>query len=252
MRMPGWIQRSPLGFGQTDERASERASDWVATLSSERASARSRAQSGRPLRTSSLLEVVRKESDETYKFNYEGHRTTFICTVERRKKRESTASYYPFGLYALSTNYANGLGTAKVELEEVNPHLRGGRVENHLGKTTPSSPNRDSNLDLPVLSSRAQHDKRFSQLRHRGGWHGREWYEHLCGRAHRIAEFFCPEVPASRKTGPVEEVRINKSKKATGNAGLGIKFKGTQNGTGNEKQVVSIEHHGFFITSEWR
>nr|CAD7577645.1 unnamed protein product [Timema californicum] len=47
-----------------------------------------------------------------------------------------------------------------VELEEVNPHLRGGIVENHLGKTTPSSPDRDSNLDLPVLSSRAQHDKR--------------------------------------------------------------------------------------------
>nr|CAD7194294.1 unnamed protein product [Timema douglasi] len=47
-----------------------------------------------------------------------------------------------------------------VELEEVNPHLREGRVENHLGKTTPSSPNRDLNLDLPVLSSRAQHDKR--------------------------------------------------------------------------------------------
>nr|CAD7395367.1 unnamed protein product [Timema poppensis] len=58
----------------------------------------------------------------------------------------------------------------KVELEEVNPHLRGGRVENHLGKTTPSSPDRDSNLDLPVLSSRAQHDKRVSQLRHRGGF----------------------------------------------------------------------------------
>nr|CAD7258070.1 unnamed protein product [Timema shepardi] len=52
-------------------------------------------------------------------------------------------------------------GIGKVELEEVNPHLRGGRVENHLGKTTPSSPDRDSNLDLPVLSSRAaQHDKR--------------------------------------------------------------------------------------------
>nr|CAD7205196.1 unnamed protein product [Timema douglasi] len=49
----------------------------------------------------------------------------------------------------------------KVELEEVNPHLRGGRVENHSGKTTPSSPDRDSNLDLPVLSSQAaQHDKR--------------------------------------------------------------------------------------------
>nr|CAD7430502.1 unnamed protein product [Timema monikensis] len=57
-----------------------------------------------------------------------------------------------------------------VELEEVNPHLRGGRVENHLGKTTSSSPDRDSNLDLPVLSSRAKHDKRVSQLRHRGGF----------------------------------------------------------------------------------
>nr|CAD7569369.1 unnamed protein product [Timema californicum] len=49
----------------------------------------------------------------------------------------------------------------------MNPHLRGGRVENHLGKTTPSSPNRDSNLNLPVLSNRVQHDKRVSQLRHR-------------------------------------------------------------------------------------
>nr|CAD7575447.1 unnamed protein product [Timema californicum] len=58
---------------------------------------------------------------------------------------------------------------AQVELEEVNPHLRGGRVENHLGKTTPSSPDRDSNLDLPVLSGRAHHDKRVNQLRHRGG-----------------------------------------------------------------------------------
>nr|CAD7257002.1 unnamed protein product [Timema shepardi] len=53
-------------------------------------------------------------------------------------------------------------GICKVELEEVNPHLRGGRVENHLGKTTPSSPDRDSNLDLPVLSNRALHDKRLA------------------------------------------------------------------------------------------
>nr|CAD7404932.1 unnamed protein product [Timema poppensis] len=55
-----------------------------------------------------------------------------------------------------------GQGMGKVELEEVNPNLRGGRVENHLGKTTHSSPDRDSNLDLPVLSSRAQHDKRVA------------------------------------------------------------------------------------------
>nr|CAD7200318.1 unnamed protein product [Timema douglasi] len=55
-------------------------------------------------------------------------------------------------------HYTKGIG--KVELQEVNPHLRGGRVENHLGKNTPSSPDRDSNFDLPVLSGRAQHDKR--------------------------------------------------------------------------------------------
>nr|CAD7575974.1 unnamed protein product [Timema californicum] len=33
-----------------------------------------------------------------------------------------------------------------------------------------SSPDRDSNFDLLVLSSRAQHDKRISQLRHRGSF----------------------------------------------------------------------------------
>nr|CAD7265721.1 unnamed protein product [Timema shepardi] len=44
----------------------------------------------------------------------------------------------------------------------------------HLGKTTPSSPDRDSNLDLPVLSSRALHDKRVNQLRHRGGQRPRQ------------------------------------------------------------------------------
>nr|CAD7433729.1 unnamed protein product [Timema monikensis] len=84
----------------------------------------------------------------------------FLLTDDKKRNKmlHSTASYYPLGLYALSTNYANGLGIGKVELEEVNPHLRGGRVENHLGKTTPSSPDRDSNLDLPVLSIRAQHD----------------------------------------------------------------------------------------------
>nr|CAD7256403.1 unnamed protein product [Timema shepardi] len=58
------------------------------------------------------------------------------------------------------TKHASGLGIAKVELEEVNSNLRGGRVENHLGppSAAPSSPDRDSNLDLPVLGSQAQYD----------------------------------------------------------------------------------------------
>nr|CAD7263819.1 unnamed protein product [Timema shepardi] len=49
-----------------------------------------------------------------------------------------TASYYPFGL-----------------LEEVNPHLRGGRVESHLGKTTPSSPDRDYEIRTSISPSSA-------------------------------------------------------------------------------------------------
>nr|CAD7591163.1 unnamed protein product [Timema genevievae] len=60
----------------------------------------------------------------------------------------------------------------RFNLEEVNPHLRGGRVENHLGKTTPSSPDRDSNLDLPVLSGLTQHDWRspFFQSKFSDSW----------------------------------------------------------------------------------
>ncbi|CAG2056620.1 unnamed protein product [Timema podura] len=45
----------------------------------------------------------------------------------------------------------------RLNLEEVSPHLRGGSVKKHLGKTTPSSADRDSNLDSPVLCSLAQH-----------------------------------------------------------------------------------------------
>nr|CAD7443325.1 unnamed protein product [Timema bartmani] len=66
-------------------------------------------------------------------------------------------------------NTTGALANYATEAEEVNPHLRRGRVENHLRKTTPSSPDRDSNLDLPVLGDLAQHDWRVSQLRHRGG-----------------------------------------------------------------------------------
>nr|CAD7437463.1 unnamed protein product [Timema bartmani] len=46
----------------------------------------------------------------------------------------------------------------RLNIEEVNLHLRGRRVGNNLGKTPSSSPERDSNLDLPVLGSLAQHE----------------------------------------------------------------------------------------------
>nr|CAD7570096.1 unnamed protein product [Timema californicum] len=41
----------------------------------------------------------------------------------------------------------------RLNLEVVNPHLCGERMEHHLGKTTSNLPDRDSNLDLPVLGS---------------------------------------------------------------------------------------------------
>nr|CAD7454959.1 unnamed protein product [Timema tahoe] len=43
-------------------------------------------------------------------------------------------------------------------VEKVNLHLHGGRVENHLGETTPFPPERDSNLNLLVLGSISQHE----------------------------------------------------------------------------------------------
>nr|CAD7429347.1 unnamed protein product [Timema monikensis] len=43
-----------------------------------------------------------------------------------------------------------------LDIEEVNPHLYGGGVETHLGNTTLSSSERESNLDLFALGSLAQ------------------------------------------------------------------------------------------------
>ncbi|CAG2058665.1 unnamed protein product [Timema podura] len=47
---------------------------------------------------------------------------------------------------------------ASKEILGSDPHLRGGRLKNHSGKTSPSSPDRDSNLELPILGSQAQHE----------------------------------------------------------------------------------------------
>nr|CAD7428893.1 unnamed protein product [Timema monikensis] len=99
-----------------------------------------------------------------------GETTEYIIAASTNKSKISLPDFYikSEGLRYLSNIWYVRRDSLGVEVE-VNPHLRGGRVENHLGKTTPSSPDRDSNLDLPVLSSRAQHDKRVSQLRLRGG-----------------------------------------------------------------------------------
>ncbi|CAG2062073.1 unnamed protein product [Timema podura] len=61
-------------------------------------------------------------------------------------------------LYMFQELYNKTMELVRFSIEEVDPHLRGGRVENHLGKNTTSSPEQDSNLDLPILGSLAQHE----------------------------------------------------------------------------------------------
>nr|CAD7257264.1 unnamed protein product [Timema shepardi] len=59
--------------------------------------------------------------------------------ISKEKKKDLLA----MSEYLVDTEHQEfykNLRIGKVELEEMNPHLRGGRVENHLGKTTPSSP----------------------------------------------------------------------------------------------------------------
>nr|CAD7612009.1 unnamed protein product [Timema genevievae] len=57
-------------------------------------------------------------------------------------------------LYCVSHNYKALSAVTRQEEGNIDyPHLREGRVENHLGNTTLSTRDRDSNPDLPVISS---------------------------------------------------------------------------------------------------
>nr|CAD7256026.1 unnamed protein product [Timema shepardi] len=119
---------------------------------------------------SAVNDVGRRESMFQNKKDLFPFSSPHHFTRSRFEPRSPHPQQSSFNTTSALANYATEAGHrfGKVELKEVDPHLRGGRVENNLGKPTPSSPDRDSNLDLPVLSSRAQHDKRVSQLRHRG------------------------------------------------------------------------------------
>nr|CAD7424663.1 unnamed protein product [Timema monikensis] len=57
-----------------------------------------------------------------------------IATVDSVERYLAVSQIRPDGTFI---NNPEPRGIGKVELEEVNPHLRGGRVENHLGKKTP-------------------------------------------------------------------------------------------------------------------
>nr|CAD7589767.1 unnamed protein product [Timema genevievae] len=104
----------------------------------------------------------------SYKSNLHNFATTavfiykYMCLIAREGMGRGghTDGTSSLDTYQLRHKLQVGFWVLELNLEEVNPHLRGGRVENHLGKTTPSSPDRDSNLDLPVLEGLAQHDWR--------------------------------------------------------------------------------------------
>nr|CAD7443146.1 unnamed protein product [Timema bartmani] len=57
------------------------------------------------------------------------------------------------------------MGIGKVEFRGSEPAFAWRESENHLVKTTSSSPDRDSNLDLPVLGGLAQHDWQYEYVR---------------------------------------------------------------------------------------
>nr|CAD7393355.1 unnamed protein product [Timema cristinae] len=57
-----------------------------------------------------------------------------IATVDSVERYLAVSQIRPDGTFI---NNPEPRGIGKVELEEVNPHLRGGRVENHLGKKPP-------------------------------------------------------------------------------------------------------------------
>nr|CAD7573268.1 unnamed protein product [Timema californicum] len=82
----------------------------------------------------------------------------FVSSIGCRNRRISLALEHMFApiMHGALTTL---LGVFMLAFSEFDFIVR--RVENHLGTLPPpSSPDRDSNLDLPVLSSRAQHDKR--------------------------------------------------------------------------------------------
>ncbi|CAG2054236.1 unnamed protein product [Timema podura] len=86
-----------------------------------------------------------------------------VQEVEARMNRQHTP--HKLNTQTVSLNPAR----SKIFLRTKKPSgLATVQESNRLGKNPPSSPDQDSNLDLPVLSGLAQHDWRVSQLRHRG------------------------------------------------------------------------------------
>nr|CAD7569732.1 unnamed protein product [Timema californicum] len=145
--------------------------------------------------------------------------------ASRSKENAVIASYYPFGLYALSTSYANGLGIGKVKLEEVNPHLRGGRVENHLGKTTPVHPTEirtsispSSAVELNTTSALANYATEVGLKRERERERSKDFnssYRHRAKLTARLKRYFITVENRLRGVKPFSPARKHLSSPLT-------------------------------------
>nr|CAD7262279.1 unnamed protein product [Timema shepardi] len=87
------------------------------------------------------------------KLGNDGHVKIFKVVLKGENKEKVLS-------FVCDPSISSGIG--KVELEEENPHLPGGRVENHLGKTTPSSPD----LRFEPRSPRPQQSSSTRQAHH--------------------------------------------------------------------------------------
>nr|CAD7462530.1 unnamed protein product [Timema tahoe] len=87
-----------------------------------------------------------------------------VATTPARNTVISSSSSFPNGAYSgsISASGAGGgqviYGRGKLSLENVCPHSRGGRVENHFGKITLGARDKDFNPDLPVIGILVQHE----------------------------------------------------------------------------------------------
>nr|CAD7441589.1 unnamed protein product [Timema bartmani] len=77
-----------------------------------------------------------------------------LCFIENKTVdvRNCDPSLTPFSTESCNNQQCSG-GIRKAILKEVILHFHGGKVGKHFGTTTLSTPDRDSNLDLPIISS---------------------------------------------------------------------------------------------------
>nr|CAD7259228.1 unnamed protein product [Timema shepardi] len=110
----------------------------------------SRRNSTSPERNTFPSRIGRPFHSHSEKFSADGNRVLIISTkIDNCGLSDLTYAGSPFHNGELKVVGQDAVSV--LDLNEVYPHLRGGRVENNLVTTAHSTPKLDSNLDLPVI-----------------------------------------------------------------------------------------------------